>query len=44
MRQWSLDKDAFESEVQYLLRRTLCRCDRLAGKCSELPGESCIHA
>lgn len=44
MRQWSLDKDAFESKVRYLLRRTLCRCDRRAGKCSELPGESCTQA
>jgi len=40
----SLDKDALESEIQYLPGRSQCICNRLAGECIELPGESCIHA
>ena len=40
----ALGQGRFIVQSPILTQKGPCRCDRLAGKCSELPGESCTPA
>jgi hypothetical protein len=39
----ALGEGRFAVQSPILTQKGPCRCDRLAGKCSELPGEICIR-